>query len=106
MPDPDPTGNTVIAVLLSLLFLLLTVILSVGDEALGAVGDARVRELEEDGDRRARRLSSLTAVPARFLATIQVAITLAGFLGSAYAADHFAEPLVGWLTGLGIGLSA
>lgn len=34
-----------------------------------------------------------------------MAITLAGLLGSAYAADNFAEPLVKWLVGLGIGIS-
>ena len=76
MPDPDPTGNTVIAVLLSLLFLLLTVILSVGDEALGAVGDARVRELEEDGDRRARRIRRLTEQTHRLHTRVAVGYLL------------------------------
>ena len=44
--------------------------------------------------------------PARFLATIQVAITLSGFLGSAFAADNFSELLVQWLVGLGVGIPA
>lgn len=55
-----------------------------------------------EGSRKAKRLSRLTAQPARFLATIQVAITLAGFLGSAFAAENFSDPLVDWLVGLGV----
>ena len=94
------------AILLQVILILLNAIFACAEIAVVSMNSAKLRQLAEDGDRRARRLSSLTAVPARFLATIQVAITLAGFLGSAYAADHFAEPLVGWLTGLGIGLSA
>ncbi len=49
----------------------------------------------------AKRLTKLTADPARFLSTIQVAITLAGFLGSAFAADMFAEPLVAFILSTG-----
>lgn len=44
----------------------------------------------------------MTSQPARFLATIQVAITLSGFLGSAFAADNFASGLAQWLVGLGV----
>ncbi|MBP3704032.1 MAG: HlyC/CorC family transporter, partial [Clostridia bacterium] len=40
--------------------------------------------------------------PAKFLATIQVAITLSGFLGSAFAAENFSDPLVDWLISLGV----
>ncbi len=59
-----------------------------------------------DGNRKAARLRKLTVQPARFLATIQVAITLSGFLGSAFAADNFSELLVQWLVGLGVGIPA
>ena len=48
---------------------------------------------------------SLTKQPARFLATIQVAITLAGLLGSAFAADNFSAPLVAALTAAGVPVS-
>ncbi|MEG0441855.1 MAG: hemolysin family protein [Oscillospiraceae bacterium] len=48
------------------------------------------------------RLAKLTSKPARFLATIQVAITLSGFLGSAFAADNFSDKLVEWLLSLGV----
>ena len=52
------------------------------------------------------RLARLTSQPARFLATIQVAITLSGFLGSAFAAEDFSDRLVSWLVGLGVGVPA
>ena len=58
--------------------------------------------MADQGDKRAKRLFRLTREPAKFLATIQVAITLSGFLGSAFAADNFSEPLVDWVINLGI----
>lgn len=69
---------------------------------------ARLDKMAEDGDRRAKRLKKLSDNPAKFLATIQVAITLSGFLASAFAADGFSTYIVNWLgkapdgTGLGI----
>ncbi|MDR2054058.1 MAG: hemolysin family protein [Treponema sp.] len=62
--------------------------------ALISVSDAKLELMAAGGDRRAKKLLALTKQPARFLATIQVGITLAGFLGSAFAADNFAERLV------------
>ena len=55
--------------------------------------------------KKARRLRKLLKEPAKFLSTIQIAITLSGFLGSAFAADGFSDPLVDWLVGLGATLS-
>ncbi len=59
--------------------------------AVITMNDVRLARMAQDGDKRAKRLSKLTSKPARFLATIQVAITLSGFLGSAFAADNFSE---------------
>lgn len=53
---------------------------------------------------KAKRLVKLIQEPARFLATIQVAITLAGFLGSAFAADNFSDVLMGFLKDIGVNL--
>lgn len=66
-----------------------------------ANGDARLADTK-----RAKRLVWLTGQPARFLATIQVGITLAGFLGSAFAADGFSAPLARILQFEGSPLSA
>ena len=49
--------------------------------------------MAKDGNKRARCLINLTKEPAGFLATIQVGITFAGFLGSAFAADNFSDKM-------------
>ena len=65
--------------------------------ALVSVNEIRLKALADEGDKRAKKLLKLTGKPEKFLSTIQIAITLAGFLGSALAADSFAEPLQAWL---------
>ena len=62
--------------------------------------------LSKTGDRRAIRLFNLTEQPANFLATIQVGITLAGFLGSAFAADNFSGRIVQWMVDIGVSIPA
>lgn len=70
--------------------------------AVISFNDAKLEKMAEDGNARAKRLLKLTSQPSRFLATIQVAITLAGFIGSAFAADNFSEPLVNFLVKSGV----
>ena len=72
--------------------------------ALVSVREIRLRALADEGDKRAKQLLKLTGKPEKFLSTIQIAITLSGFLGSALAADSFAEPLQAWLSDLGINI--
>ena len=69
------------------------------------MNDAKLAKLAADGDKRAMKLAVLTNQPARFLATIQVAITLSGFLGSAFAAENFSDILVNVLVKIGVLLS-
>ncbi len=52
--------------------------------------------------RRAAKLFRLTEQPSRFLATIQVVITLSGFLGSAFAAENFSDRIVSALVDAGM----
>jgi putative hemolysin len=68
--------------------------------ALLSLNDAKLEKRAADGDKGARQLLALTKTPARFLATIQVLITLSGFLGSAFAAEHFSQRLAAVLGGL------
>ena len=65
--------------------------------AIVSMNELKLEKLAEDGNRRAKRLRKLTEKPAGFLATIQIAITLSGFLGSAFAADNFSDVIVRWL---------
>lgn len=68
----------------------LNAIFACAEIAVLSVNDAKIAQMKEKGDKRAARLEKLTTDSSRFLATIQVAITLAGFLGSAFAASNFA----------------
>lgn len=82
------------AVLLQVVLIFLNATFASAEIAVISMNATRLAKMAEDGDKRALRLTALTCQPARFLATIQVAITLAGLLGSAFAAESFAGPLV------------
>ena len=62
--------------------------------AIVSLREGQLRRLEREGGERGRRVAELARDPTRFLATIQIGITLAGFLASATAAVSLAEPLV------------
>ena len=83
--------------LLQLVLIALNAVFACAEIAVINIGEAKLTRLAGEGDKRAKRLARLTKDPSRFLATIQVAITLAGFLGSAFAADNFATRLSGFV---------
>ncbi len=80
--------------LLQLALILVNAFFACAEIAVVSMNDVKLENLALQGDTRAKRLVKLTSQPAKFLATIQVAITFAGFLGSAFAADNFAGYLV------------
>ena len=88
--------------ILQLVLIALNAIFACAELAVLSINETKLERMADQGDRRAKRLFKLTREPAKFLATIQVAITLSGFLGSAFAADGFSEPLVEWLLSLGV----
>ncbi|MDO5423294.1 MAG: hemolysin family protein [Eubacteriales bacterium] len=94
------------AIFLQIVLIFLNAVFASAEIAVISMNETKLEKMAENGDKRAGRLVALTSNPAKFLATIQVAITLAGFLGSAYAADNFAEPLVALLQKTGIPVSA
>lgn len=91
--------------LLQIFLIALNAVFACAEIAVLSVSDTKLAHLASTGNKKAVRLARLTSQPARFLATIQVAITLSGFLGSAFAADNFSERLVNWLVGLGVTVS-
>lgn len=90
--------------LLQLLLILLNAVFACAEIAVLSISEAKLEHMVENGNKRAKRLLCLTREPAKFLATIQVAITLSGFLGSAFAADNFSEPLVDLLVKWGVNI--
>lgn len=73
--------------------------------AVISINEAKLKKMSSEGNKKAKKLLLLTEQPARFLATIQVAITLAGLLQSAFAAENFADPLVKALVDSGVTVS-
>ena len=93
-------------IFLQVFLIALNAVFASAEIAVISINDAKLAQLAAEGDKRALRLARLTSQPARFLATIQVAITLSGFLGSAFAAENFSDGLVSWLVSLGVGVPA
>ncbi|MBR6392734.1 MAG: HlyC/CorC family transporter [Eubacterium sp.] len=92
-------------IILLAVLIFLNAVFASAEIAVISMNDARLRQLTNEGNKKAVRLSRLVEQPSRFLATIQVAITLAGLLSSAFAADSFAEPVVRHFSSAGISLN-
>lgn len=95
-------GSILWQILLQLFLILVNAVFACAEIAIISMNDTKLAKLAASGNIKAVRLVKLTGQPARFLSTIQVGITFAGFLGSAFAADNFSERLVRWLVTTGI----
>ena len=58
-----------------------------------SLNDAKIEKQAKEGNKKAKQIEKMLKTPSKFLATIQIGITLAGFLSSAFASDTFAEML-------------
>ena len=58
-----------------------------------SLNDAKIEKQAKEGNKKAKQIEKMLKTPSKFLATIQIGITLAGFLSSAFASDTFAELL-------------
>ncbi len=83
--------------LLQLILILLNAFFAATEIALISINEKKVRAQAEDGNKKAKKMLKIIEEPTKFLSTIQVGITLAGFLGSAFAADNFAGGLTKWI---------
>ena len=97
MDDPLPSQ-----LILQFVLILLNAFFACAEIAIISFNDTRLKLAADSGNKNAQYLVLLTKQPARFLATIQVGITLAGFLASAFAADNFSDRLVAILVSWGV----
>ncbi|MFQ6864853.1 hemolysin family protein [Blautia sp.] len=97
-------SSLIFLLLLQVVLIFLNAVFASAEIAVLSINETKLERMAQEGNNRAKRLFRLTREPARFLATIQVAITLSGFLGSAFAADNFSEPLVDWILSLGVNI--
>ena len=88
--------------LIQAFFILVNAIFAGLEMAMVSLSSTKLKMLEEEGDRTAIKLLKMLENPAGFLSAIQIAITLSGFLGSAFAADSLSEPLTDWIISLGV----
>ena len=86
-----------IQLLVQVILILINAFFAATEISVISLNANKLRMLEESGDKLAPRLLKMLEQPAGFLSTIQIGITLAGFLGSAFAADSFSEYLVRWI---------
>lgn len=83
--------------LLQLVLIAVNALFAATEIAVISLNETKVRRMAEGRDRKAAKMLRMVTEPTGFLSTIQICITLAGFLGSAFAADNFSDKLVNWL---------
>ena len=89
----DPDSNSIIIHLLILLVLILiNAFFAMSEIAIVTFNDNKLKKMAEDGNKRAATLLGMVTEPSKFLSTIQIGVTLSGFLASASAAEEFADP--------------
>jgi putative hemolysin len=89
-------------ILVLLVLIIINAFFAASEIALISLNDNKIKLLAESGDKKARMLQKLLSEPSRFLATIQIGITLAGFLASAFAAGSFSGTLTIALLEMGV----
>lgn len=82
-----------ISLLILAALILINAFFAATEIAFISLNDAKVEKQVREGNKRAKKIKKMLQEPSKFLATIQVGITLAGFLSSAFAADAFASQL-------------
>ena len=91
-----------IQVLIIIMLILLNAYFAGSEMALVSLNDTRIRMLADSGNKKAAAVKRLLNEPSKFLSTIQIGITLAGFLSSAFASDAFADILTKWIVSIGV----
>ena len=94
------------SIILLVVLIFLNAVFASAEIAVISINEVKLKKLAEQKDKRAIKLTRLTSDSSRFLSTIQIAITLAGLLSSAFAADNFAGPLVDALVNAGVKIPA
>ncbi len=105
--DATSDGSSItFQLMLLLIFTLMNAFFAGAEMAVVSVNRNRIRMLAEEGNRKAKVIQSLFDDSTKFLSTIQVAITFAGFYSSASAASGISPVLAGWMAGFNIPYSS
>ena len=82
------------------ILILLNAFFAASEIAFISLNDAKIEKQAKEGNKKAKQIHNMLEMPSKFLATIQIGITLAGFLSSAFASDAFADKLAPALNNL------
>ncbi len=104
--EPLTLESGLVSILVLLFLILLNGFFAASEIAVISLNDAKMKKMAEAGDKRAKNVCRLTDNTSRFLSTIQIGITLAGFLSSASASQSFAGALANVLAFLPFSRSA
>jgi len=91
---PDPIWSQL---LLQFILIVVNAFFACAEITILSLNENKIKKAAEDGDKRSAKVQKVIEKPEKFLSTIQICITLAGFLGSAFAADNFSGILSDWL---------
>ncbi len=86
-----------VRLLVQVLLIAINALFAATEIAVISLNEVKLRRQSEGGDKKAKKMLKMVEEPTGFLSTIQVGITLAGFLGSAFAAEGFSDPFVHFL---------
>ena len=88
-----------------IILILINAFFAASEIAFISLNDTKIELMVKDGNKKAKKIAKMLKTPSRFLATIQIGITLAGFLSSAFASDSFADDLApvlyNWIPSIG-----
>ncbi len=96
--DPSIWGS----LLLQFVLILINAFFAATEIAVITLNENKLKRQADSGDKKAGYMLHMVQSPSQFLSTIQIGITLAGFLASAFAANNFAGALADVLTGWGV----
>lgn len=98
----DDPGGIILKLILLLLLILVNAFFAMSEIAVISLNDNKIEKMAEDGHKKAKQVVKLTANSSKFLSTIQIGVTLAGFLTSASASQTFADMIVKALEGTAV----
>ena len=97
MDDPPPDGNLLLQKVLLFILILINAFFAMSEIAIISLNDSKIQKMAENGHKKAQQVLKLTSGSSNFLSTIQIGVTLAGFLTSALASQSFSVHLTSWL---------
>ena len=101
MDDPGSmsAGNIIVKLVILLVLILVNAFFAMSELAIISLNDNKIDKMAEDGNKKAKKIVKLTENSSKFLSTIQIGVTLAGFLTSASASTTFASMITDALRG-------